>query len=137
MFVQIGVAGDDEALEDLWEWLGAERDLRGRMRWESPPVPAGTMGSGMEIAVQLSELGISFAGALVSALSTWVSYRATQTAAPTRNVTLTLPDGRQFEIRHEDPAELARLTAALSEHLHGDEHYHDGEHPDGDDAPAA
>lgn len=127
MSVRIDVVGDDEALEGLWEWLGAERELRGRLRWESPSAPAGTMGSGMEIAIQLSELGLSFVGTLVSSLGAWVSYRATQATAPTGSVTLTLPDGRQFELKHQDPAELARLTEVLSTHLHGDEHLHDGE----------
>ncbi|MEU4685653.1 effector-associated constant component EACC1 [Streptomyces xinghaiensis] len=122
MSVRIDVAGDDEALEDLWAWLGAERELRGHLRWESPAAPAGTMGSGMEIAVQLSELGLTFVGTLVSSLSAWVSYRAVHGAEPTEGVTLTLPDGRKFELKHRDPEELARLTAVLSAHLqHGDD----------------
>jgi hypothetical protein len=120
MSVRIDVTGDDEALEDLWEWLGAEREIRGRLRWESPPAPVGTMGSGTEIAIQLSELGLSFVSTLVSSLAAWVSYRATQAAALTGSVTVTLSDGRQFELKHRDAAELARLTEALSALL-GDE----------------
>ncbi|MFE3250696.1 hypothetical protein [Streptomyces sp. NPDC059209] len=121
MSVRIDVPGSDEALEDLWEWLGAERELRGRLGWESPSGPAGTMGSGMEIAIQLSELGLAFVGTLVSSLGAWLSYRSTQAAAPTPSVTITLPDGRQFELKHQDQAELARLTEALST-LHGNDH---------------
>ncbi|MEW2398539.1 hypothetical protein [Streptomyces sp. NPDC046862] len=121
MSVRIDVAGDDEALEDLREWLDAEHDLRARMRWERPPGPPGTMGSGLEIAIQLSDLGLAFINTLVSSLGAWVTYRATQAAAPTGSVTLITPDGRRYEIRHEDPAELARAAAALSEYLPGDD----------------
>lgn len=121
MSVRIDVAGDDVALEDLWEWLDAERDLRGRLRWESPPGSPGTMGSGVEIAIQLSDLGLAFINTLVSSLGAWLTYRATQAAAPVGSVTLITPDGRRYEIKQQDPAELARVAAALSASLPADD----------------
>ncbi|MGP4009793.1 effector-associated constant component EACC1 [Streptomyces sp. 4N124] len=117
MSVRIDVVGDDDALEDLWEWLGAERELRGRMRWETPPAAEGTMGSGVEIAVQVAELGLAGINTLLAAIGAWLTYRSTQAAAPVGSVTISVPGGGQCEIKHEDPAELTRVATALLQHL--------------------
>ncbi len=119
MSVRIDVSGDD-ALEDLWEWLSAEGDLRGRMRWESPPAAEGTMGSGVEIAIQVAELGLAGINTLVMSIGAWLTYRSNRTSAPAAGVTIRMPGG-QCEIQHEDPAELARMARDILEHLRGDD----------------
>ncbi|MCZ4606617.1 hypothetical protein O3S80_23245 [Streptomyces sp. Lzd4kr] len=120
MSVRIDVQGDDDALEDLWEWLGAERDLRGRMRWESPPASEGTMGSGVEIAVRLTELGFTGIGTLASAIGTWLTYRSTQPAPPVRRITLTAPDGTRVEIENPD-SETVGTVLSRSPHFRSDD----------------
>ncbi|MBQ0998871.1 MULTISPECIES: effector-associated constant component EACC1 [Streptomyces] len=119
MSVRIDVAGDEDALEDLWEWLDAERELRGRMGWESPPAAEGTMGSGVEIAVQAMELGLAGVNTLVAAIGAWLTYRSTQASRPVGSVTITAADGTRYKIENEDPAALERTTLALTQRLHG------------------
>jgi hypothetical protein len=127
--VRIDVAEDDAALKDLWEWLRAERDLRGHVRLKNPPAPPGTMGSGVEIAFQLADLGLAAVNTLVASVGAWLTYRAAHAGPATASVTINMPDGTSFELTHEDPAELARLAAALRGHLDGE--------LDRDDDPAA
>ncbi|MFF9211578.1 MULTISPECIES: effector-associated constant component EACC1 [unclassified Streptomyces] len=124
MSVRIDVVGDDDALEELWDWLSDERALRGRMRLQSAPPAPGTMGSGLEIAVDLSNLGMSFVATLTSVIGTWLTHRG-RTRRSGGTVVVTGPDGTRYEISHPDADELRRLTEALTR-LH-----------DRDDDPAA
>lgn len=121
MSVRIDVVGDDDALEDLWEWLSVERDVRGGMRWESPPATEGTMGSGVEIAIQLAELGFTGVNTLVAAIGAWLTYRSRQPATSVASVTITAVDGTRYEITNEDPEALRRTVLDLSEHLRGND----------------
>ncbi|MFE3661058.1 hypothetical protein [Streptomyces sp. NPDC059165] len=120
MSVRIDVVGDDAALEDLWEWLLAERGLRGRIRLDSASPRPGTMGSGLGIAVELSNLGLATVNTLVAAIGVWLAHRPVSrggSATPAGTVTVTLPDGTRYEISHGDTAELERLSTAISRHL--------------------
>jgi hypothetical protein len=56
MSVRIDVGGDDAAVADLWQWLNAERELRGRVRLEAVPPPPGAMGGTTEIVLQVAGL---------------------------------------------------------------------------------
>ncbi|MFD4508317.1 hypothetical protein [Streptomyces sp. NPDC058457] len=120
MSIRIDVVGDDAALEDLWDWLGDDRDLRGRCRLASAPVRPGTMGSGTEIVMDLSNL-VASGSALLSGVAAWLAYRRTEGRRTTPTVAVTTPDGHRFEITADEPAELERLLTALSGHLHRDD----------------
>jgi hypothetical protein len=127
MSVRIDVEGDDDAaLEDLWQWLSAERELRGGVRLESAPTVPGTMGGGTEIVVQVVGLVPAFVGMVLQSIDLWLTHRPATPRGSATTVTITTPDGTTFEISGERPAEVQQLVVAISGHLR-----------DGDDDPAA
>ncbi|MEV4627838.1 hypothetical protein AB0J90_16280 [Micromonospora sp. NPDC049523] len=113
MSVRIDVDGDDAELEDLWEWLRAEHALRGLVRLENGPVVPGTMGSGMEITIQIATV-MSGAGALWAAVaqsvSLWLDRRRTDIT-----ITVTKPDGTTVQLSAKRAAEAKRLMAEFAE----------------------
>ncbi|WP_326562241.1 effector-associated constant component EACC1 [Micromonospora sp. NBC_01796] len=113
MSVRIDAGGNNAELEDLWEWLRAERALRGLVRLESGPSAPGTMGSGLEITVQIATV-ISGAGALWAAVAQsvalWLDQRRTDIT-----ITVTKPDGTTVQLSAKRPAEAKRLMAEFAE----------------------
>ncbi|MET9081006.1 hypothetical protein ABZX77_03760 [Streptomyces sp. NPDC004237] len=120
MSVRIDVVGDDDALDDLLDWLRDDRDLRGRYRRESAPVRPGTMGSGTEIVMDLSNL-VESGSALVSSVVAWLAYRKTLGRRTTPTVTFTAPDGGRVEITADRTADLESLIASVSGQAHRDD----------------
>ncbi|MFF7736246.1 MULTISPECIES: hypothetical protein [unclassified Streptomyces] len=123
MSIRIDVAGDDTALPDLREWLGNERDLRGRLQLRSAPPRPGTMGSGTELVIQLSDLGLAGVNTLIAAVTAWLTLRERRPRATRQAVTVTVtgPDGTPYAINGSDPAQLAQTAMAIAEGLRGDD----------------
>lgn len=91
MSIRIDIAGDDTALPDLREWLSNERDLRGRLRQRTKPAQPGTMGSGTELVIQLTDLGLAGVNTVIAAITAWLAYRQRQPRAARTTVTVTRP----------------------------------------------
>ncbi|WP_298560105.1 effector-associated constant component EACC1 [Streptomyces luteogriseus] len=121
MSIRIDIAGDDTALPDLREWLSNERDLRGRLRQRTKPAQPGTMGSGTELVIQLSDLGLAGVNTVIAAITAWLAYRQRQPRAARTTVTVTAPDGTPYDISGADPAVLAHVAVEIAERLRGDD----------------
>lgn len=117
--VTIAGCGQADELRSLYQWLAAETELRGRVRWvEGPPRP-GALGSVPEaLTIVLAPGGV--AAVLASAAVAWVRHRA-----PEVTCKLTRPDGASAEVsarrvRGTDLAGVRAMVAELSATLDGD-----------------
>ncbi|MFJ6940221.1 hypothetical protein [Streptomyces sp. NPDC101132] len=116
MYVRIDVPGDAVALEDLGAWLRAERALRGRVQLRAAEPQPGTMGADVELVLSIAELGVAVLGSVVAAVDLWLGQRPARRGGGAPAVRVTRPDGVSFDF-NGGPDEVARLVAALSEHL--------------------
>ncbi|MER7793809.1 hypothetical protein [Streptomyces sp. NPDC097640] len=111
--VRLAVDGDgaDDELRSLYDWLGHEDELRGRLELRPRPLAEGEMGGVLDVlAVTLGAGGI---GGLISSVSTWPGLRRSDVT-----VTVTAADGRDVTIDVRGAAdplavirEAERLTA--------------------------
>jgi hypothetical protein len=94
--LQIAVEGSDTDAEALWEWLGHEPALRGRLTSTAAPAAPGTMGATSELVLQLAATAAGAGAvwaALAQSMSTWLSSRNSDVS-----VTLSTSDGRQVTV---------------------------------------
>jgi hypothetical protein len=105
--VRIAVDGRDGDFEALWDWLREEPQLRGRLHLGAAATPAGTMGAGSEIAVQIGA-AMAGAGALWAAvarsLSVWLTQRRSDIT-----ITVTAPGGRKVSVNAKRVADAEAL----------------------------
>lgn len=115
MELQLSIEGRDGDRQALWEWLKAERDLRGRVRVATAAPAEGTMGGISDIAVHAAA-GAAGAGAvwvaLSRSLSTWLINRRADVT-----IEITTPDGRTLRVdsKRVDQEKLLRAVRALVE----------------------
>lgn len=120
MELTVTVTGREQAdeLRSLYQWLSAEPELRGRVRWVELPPPPGALGSVPEaLAVVLAPGGV--AAVLASATVAWVRHRA-----PEVTCKVTRSDGTSVEVaarrvRDADLAGVRAMAAELSAALDG------------------
>lgn len=102
-----GAEAETHAL-GLFNWLGSEDELRGRVRPQRRAPKPGEMGS----AVELLTVAVGSGGAvavLIQSVCTWLTSRGADV-----KVTVTTADGRRVEVdvrRAADPAAVLREVA--------------------------
>ncbi|MEU7583495.1 hypothetical protein AB0B50_38630 [Streptomyces sp. NPDC041068] len=108
--IRMVVHGDAVAEESLWDWLRQEPALRGRVRQDTPPPQAGTMGSLGELVVESAVTGAigALTGLLAQSISLWLGQRHAQGNAHT-TVTVTTADGRSVTVTSTQAADAERL----------------------------
>ncbi|GGO26729.1 effector-associated constant component EACC1 [Microbispora bryophytorum] len=108
--LQVVVEGAEAALHavELFNWLGSEDELRGRVRPQRRAPEPGEMGA----SVELLTVAVGSGGAvavLIQSVCTWLTSRRTDV-----KVTVTAADGRRIEVdirRAADPAAVLREVA--------------------------
>ncbi|KUN25113.1 hypothetical protein AQJ23_17255 [Streptomyces antibioticus] len=108
--IRIKVHGDAAAEESLLDWLRQEPGLRGRVRHDTPPPQAGTMGSLGELVVESLVTGTigTLMGLMAQSLSLWLGQRRSQGNAHT-TVTVTTGDGRSVTVTSAQAGEAEQL----------------------------
>ncbi|PKV83071.1 hypothetical protein BX283_0562 [Streptomyces sp. TLI_146] len=104
--------GPDE-LRSLFNWLGHEDALRGRVRVEHAPITPGEMGGGLDalvVALGPGGVGAAAVGALIGALATWFQHRRADL-----RITVTNENGRTVEVdgKRVDVSELVEVVERL------------------------
>lgn len=107
MQLRIAVEGSDTDAEALWEWLGNEPALRGRLTSVAAPPARGTMGAVSEVVVQLAATAAVWT-ALAQSMSTWLSHRRSDV-----DITLRTPDGRQVTVNAKRVRDVEALVRNL------------------------
>ncbi len=109
---RISVEGDDafSVLGDLYDWLGREDELRGRVRFQRAPAGPHEMGAVAEIITVAVGAG-GAATVLGSSLTTWLAQRKSDV-----RIKVTGASGRTAEAdvrRVSDPQAIIREIAAV------------------------
>ena|SRR2546423_13971817 len=112
MEARLQLTGGDDAHDELSllrNWLADEPEFRGRVRLESAPIEAGTMGGLAEaLTVALASGGALMV--LASSVSVWLQQRRS-----TLTVKIVNPDGSSQEITASGPA-ADSLAAKVDPH---------------------
>ena len=110
MDVQLVVVGEDDHTRDLFDWLLADNDLRGRVEREQASPRAGEMGAVSDVlTVALGSGGV--ATALVTSLRVWLTQRHSDVKVEIRSA-----DGRSIVV---DASRVNEVDAILREALDG------------------
>jgi len=118
----ITVAGHDRAstadLRSLRRWLTDVDELRGRVDLRQPPPASGELGAVADVLMVALGSG-GAAGALVSALTSWIRHRTTDL-----DLIVTRPDGTTIEVsgrrlRALDASQLSGAIERLAELMAG------------------
>ena len=115
MEARLEVSGSDEAHDELIllrNWLTDEPEFRGRVRLESRPIEAGTMG-GLAEALTVALASGGALTVLAGSVSVWLRQRRSKV-----RVTIVNPDGSSQEITASGPA-ADTIAAKVDPHQHG------------------
>ncbi|MFL6117181.1 MAG: effector-associated constant component EACC1 [Catenulispora sp.] len=116
MDVRISLDGTIADREALWDWLGREPRLRGRLTTVAAPPAEGTLGPSTELVVALTTSATGTLAVLIQSVRDWMIERIRQEQQP---VTFTLGrDGvGEFTISAGDAGDVERLARLAAEAL--------------------